>query len=431
MNFRQTPPPISAIRPLTLPPMRRFTLPSGMTFLFYDRCDKDIASISVIVNGGFAEAASPAIAVLTADMQREGSNSMSGAEIASHLDFNGAWIKSSPSSHHTRHSIFTLRNRLKKVLPVFADLIFHPSFPYQELTVRRETLARNIEVSRSNVAYLSRCRSEKMIMGETHPLATEDMPDDIRRITADDLKRFHAGHTGASAVTVLVCADISEYEIREIIDIFNNTALQSTPSPLRCRTFSPIAPSGREPDLIRIGNASQSSVVLTLPAIPRTHQDYLPLHMTAFALGGYFGSRLMLNIREDKGLTYGISASLQGYIDDSYIEIAAETGNSHVEQLIDEVRSELSRLSSDPCHGDELTRIRQAAQATQTAVLDSPLAITNHHATTILSGLPDGYFEAKQQAIRSLTPDIIAEMASRYLRPEFLRIAIAGNPVNI
>lgn len=411
--------------------MRRFTLPSGMTFLFYNRCDKDIANISVIVNGGYAEATSPAIAVLAADMQREGSRSMSGAEIASHLDFNGAWIKSSPSSHHTRHSIFTLRHRLKNVLPVFADLIFHPSFPEQELTVRRESLARNIEVSRSNVAYLSRCRSEKMIMGENHPLATEDMPDDIRRITADDLKRFHSAHAGASAVTVLICADISEDEIREIIDIFNIAALRSNPSSLRCRTFNPMAPSGAEPDLIRLENASQSSVVLTLPAIPRSHPDYLPLHMTVFALGGYFGSRLMLNIREDKGLTYGISASLQGYIDDSYIEIAAETDNAHTGRLIDEVRSELSRLSSDPCHGDELTRIRQAAQATQVAVLDSPLAITNHHATTILSGLPDGYFEAKQQAIRSLTPDIIAEMASRYLRPELLRIAIAGNPVNI
>ena len=264
-------------------------------------------------------------------------------------------------------------------------------------------------------------------MGENHPLAAEDTPETVRIITADDLRHFHKAHTAACGTTVIVCANTDEAENKAIIDVFSRAAMSEESHGIVLGGFNPV-PAGQV-DLITLENATQSSVNITIPAIPRSHPDYLPLHLTLFALGGYFGSRLMLNIREEKGLTYGISSVLSGYLDGAYVEISAETDNAHVEQLIDEVRFELRNLAENPCSGDELMRIKQCANTAHAATLDSPLSIAEHYAAIIQSGLPDGYFNDKQRAIASLSPDVISAMASQYLRPELVRIAIAGNPI--
>lgn len=425
---RQIPPLISELPISTLPEMSCVELSNGMSVMFYNRCDNAVANITVITEGGIAEASTPAVAILAANMQREGTDSMSGAEIADFLDYNGAWIKSSASSHHTQHTIYTLRNRLSQVLPIFAEMVFCPSFPEPEFVVRREALARNIEVSQTDVSYRGRCRSEKMIMGETHPLSKEDYPDKVRTITADDLRRFHGAYTEAKGVTIIVCADTTDAENKMIIDVFSKVAFGRGGAELNIQPFNPIKPGFM--DFVSIDNAMQSSVNITLPAVPRSHPDFLPLHLTLFALGGYFGSRLMLNIREEKGFTYGISSSLLGYIDGSYVDISAETDNANVWQLIEEVRYELRNLAENPCCGDELMRVKQCANTAHAATLDSPLSIASYYATAIQSGLPDGYFNDKQKAIAALTTETISEMALKYLRPEYMRIAIAGNQKN-
>ncbi len=424
---RQIPPKILSLPTLTIPEVCCIDHPTGMRFLFYSRCDKTVARITVITEGGIAEARTPAMAVLAANMQREGTATMSGAEIADLLDYNGAWIKSVATSHHIQHSISTLRHRLPEVLPVFADMIFQASFPEAELSVRRESLARNIEVSQSDVSYRGRCLSEQMIMGVMHPLATEDTAETVRAITDNDLLRFNRAYTGSKGTTIIVCADTTEDENRAIIEVFSSAAVRAEGNRLNLSPFAP-APAGQF-DVVTLDNATQSSVNITLPAVPRNHPDFLPLHLSLFALGGYFGSRLMLNIREEKGLTYGISSSLLGYLDGAYVDISAETDNANVEQLIDEVRFELRNLAEDPCSGDELMRIKQCANTAHAATLDSPLSIADYYATAIQSGLPEGYFNDKQKAIADLTPDVIATMASRYLRPEYMRIAVAGKLV--
>ena len=135
----------------------------------------------------------------------------------------------------------------------------------------------------------------------------------------------------------------------------------------------------------------------------------------------------MTNIREEKGLTYGISATLMGYIDGAYIQISADTDNRHVERLIEEVRHEIKRMATEPPRGEELERLRQHALSAQAATLDSPLNIIDHYVTAVVSGMPDGYFNARQKTIEALTSGKLAEMAERYLKVDSLRTAIAGD----
>lgn len=425
-NFRSTPPKVTLMSAMSLPEIRHAKSKSGIGIFIHHKPEMPVVYIAAVTAGGSAETLSPAKAVLTAIMQREGSRKLDSNQISETLDFNGATLKSDISSHHLIHRLYTLRSRLQDVAPLFAEIVCRPTFPERELTVRREALAKNIEISRENVSYLSEVEGERQIMGYSHPLAAEDTPESIRAITAEQIAGFHHRYSASGNLSLYMCGNITPDIERLVCDAFDDAISCGDEHPLTIKRFT-AAPAGAE-NVIRKAGSSQSSIMLSLPAVPRTHPDYLPLHMTVYALGGYFGSRLMLNIREEKGLTYGISASVPGYIDDAYINISAETDNRYARQVINEVTAELRRLATDPPCGDELTRLKQSALSMQAAVLDSPISIMEHYITTLTQGLPAGYFDMKQNTIASLTPAIISEMATRYLQPDYLRISIAGNP---
>lgn len=427
-DFRSTPPKVTLMSAMALPEIRHTKSNSGIGIFIHHKPEMPVVYIAAVTAGGSAETSSPAKAVLTAIMQREGSHRLNSSQISEALDYNGATLKIDISSHHLIHKLYTLRSRLREVVPLFAEIVCRPAFPERELSVRRETLAKNIEISRENVSYLSEVEGERQIMGPLHPLAAEDTPENIRAITAEQIAGFHHRYSTSGNLSLYMCGNITPDIERLVCDAFDDAVFWGNEQPLTIKRFN-AAPAGAK-NVIRKANASQSGIMLSLPAIPRTHPDYLPLHMAVYSLGGYFGSRLMLNIREEKGLTYGISASVPGYIDDAYINISAETDNRYVRQVINEVAAELRRLATDPPCGNELTRLKQSALSMQAAILDSPISIMDQYITARTQGLPAGYFDIKQHTITSLTPTIISEMATRYLRPDDLRISIAGNPEN-
>lgn len=423
-DFRAIAPSIKRMEAITIPEVETILLPNGALLHIYHNSDNDISHITVLTPGGQAEGLTPGIPALRSVMMREGTTDYSGGEIAEILDYNGAWIKNGVHPHHTLTGMFSLNSRLEKVLPVLASLTMRADFPEEAMKVRRDMLSQNIAVAMEDVSFIAGCDSDCLIMGADHPLAVIDTPQSINGISRDDLLQFNDSHTATEGMHIFLCGNITPSVRTMVTDTFGTIPRRSG-KPMLIRPFEP-AEAGSEVRKSRPG-AAQSSVMLTIPAIPRTHPDYLPLHLTVAALGGYFGSRLMTNIREEKGLTYGISAALMGYIDGAYIQISAETDNRHVERLIEEVRYELRRMATEPPRGEELERLRQHALSAQATTLDSPLNIIDHYVTAVVSGMPDGYFNARQKTIEALTSEKIAEMAERYLKVDRLRTAIAGD----
>ena len=178
---------------------------------------------------------------------------------------------------------------------------------------------------------------------------------------------------------------------------------------------------------IQKNGSLQSAVAISLPAIARSHPDYNPLRMTVTALGGYFGSRLMSNIREDKGYTYGISAALLGSLDGSYITINAQCDNRHTEALIEEVRKELTDMVRRPLDESELDRLRFNVASDLASTLDSPMTMMDYYELNLTVGTPADYFEARRKTLADITPEKVCEMAGKYLNPDMLRISIAGD----
>lgn len=164
--------------------------------------------------------------------------------------------------------------------------------------------------------------------------------------------------------------------------------------------------------------------------ITRTHPDYLKLRVLMTLFGGYFGSRLMSNIREEKGYTYGISAGIMSYPDSGLLGISTETANEYVEPLIQEVYHEIDRLHQEPVTLEELTMVRNYMLGEMCRNYESPFSLSDAWIFIATSGLDDEYFSRSLQAVNEVTTQEIQELAQRYLCKETLKEVIAGKKLS-
>ncbi|MDE6377620.1 MAG: insulinase family protein, partial [Duncaniella sp.] len=208
-------------------------------------------------------------------------------------------------------------------------------------------------------------------------------------------------------------------------ELFSTLPGSSSVAPFRQVSF-PVLESGSL-EFTLVPDAVQNSVAMGIPAIGRNHPDYIPLCIAVPALGGYFGSRLTMNIREEKGLTYGITASLMTYPDAGFVIIESDTDPANGSALIDEVRIEIERLK-DPASfsPDELTRLRRHILSDLARITDTTFSRMMYLQSRVTMGDSPTGFADLEAAARLLSADSIAETASRYLDPDRLVISIAG-----
>ena len=173
--------------------------------------------------------------------------------------------------------------------------------------------------------------------------------------------------------------------------------------------------------------AIQAAVSMAIQAIGRNHPDYLALRVLCTVLGGYFGSRLMSNIREDKGYTYGINAFLSGREQDGFVGVSTECDVHYTWQLIDEVKYEMQRLRDQLIPEAELALVRQYMLSDQVKTLDTPFSLASYVASTLLYGVYPEYFNRQIETILNITPQRLQQVAQAYLDLDRLRIVIAGD----
>ena len=169
----------------------------------------------------------------------------------------------------------------------------------------------------------------------------------------------------------------------------------------------------------------QSAIVMMIKAIPRKHPDYFKLRVLVTVLGGYFGSRLMSNIREDKGYTYGINSSLSGRAFDGYIGISTECDTQYTWQVIEETKKEMRRLQEEPIPQQELDIVKRHMLSDLVKTLDTPFNIGGYIGNMFCYGVYPEYFNEQVQEIINVTSDQLLTIAQRYFDLEKLRVVIA------
>ncbi len=421
---RTIPPKIKGFDHLKIQQPRISTLDNGIPLTVIDQGHQEVNRLTMMWNGGGYDVDRPCALSLSATMLNEGTTSKSSTEIAEILDFNGAWIKHNVNSHHTSLALYSLNSKLRDVLPTIVECIDSPSFPQKEFEVNKEKAACQCELEQSKVSYHSSRDSHRMIYGENHPTSHDETPQEIRGIGIDEIKSLHHLVFTPATCALFVAGRITPAIEDYINDQFGK--LQSSSAGMQQRII-PIVPSEQRIVTTQRPDSLQSAITFAIPTVKRSHPDYVDLRLAVMALGGYFGSRLMTNIREDKGYTYDISAGLLGNWECGVISISTQCDNRYVPSVIDEVKKELVRMSADDFTDVELERMKQFAMSQLAAMLDSPFSTMDYYENMRLLCTPDDYFEQQQQAIAKISSHRIASLAEKYMPLDELRIAIAGN----
>jgi predicted Zn-dependent peptidase len=363
----------------------------------------------------------PFSATATVNMLAEGTRDMTAHQIAEQLDFYGSNYEVNIDRDFVHITFNCLSKFFEPTLEVARQILLYPTFPEEELAIYREKRKQGLKIERLKVETAVRERFGELLFGASHPYAItypESYYDTLRR---EDLAELYRRLYTADSCLIVCSGRFGETELAGI------KALGEDFPGMSCAIaidFPPV--EGQSYGFVSRPDAVQSSIRVGRLLFPRTHPDFVPMQVVATALGGYFGSRLMQNLRERNGYTYGVHAVMINFEHEGYLAIATQVGAEVTTAALQEIYREIERLRVETMPEEELALVKNIMVGEIMRVLDGPFGIADVTIENILCGVDNGYISECVERIRAITPAEIRQMASRYLRHEELITAVAG-----
>lgn len=405
-----------------------YTLPNGIPLYILDACDCEVTRIDVLMDGGRWHQKQPLQALFTNRMLREGTRRYTAAQIAEKLDYYGAWLDLASASEHTYVTLYSLNKYLPNTLDLLESIIKEPVFPADELKVIINNNIQQFLVNSSKVEFLAHRGLVKAVYGSAHPVGYVVQEDDYRKITSETLQQFYDNFYHSGSCSIYLSGRITPDCIRRVESVFGTGTFGSHWQKVEKIHYLPVSTTERRV-FIELPDALQSAVRIGGLSLDRCHPDYLKMRVVITLLGGYFGSRLMSNIREEKGYTYGIAASLMTYPDHGMLAISAETTNEYVDPLISEVYHEIDRLQNELVSDEELKMLKNYMLGDMCRSYESAFSLADVWISLQVSGLSSSYFAEALNAVKNITPDEIRELSQKYICKESLKEIISGRKI--
>lgn len=365
-------------------------------------------------------------ASLTNQMIPEGTPSLTGGAIAEQFEFYGSFFNVSADRDEADLTVHSLEKFLEPVLALTREVLVNPTFPVEELDIIKANRIQSMKVDDQRVESLARKHFNRAVYGSSHPYGIIGEIPDIGLIQPSQLRAFHERSYTPGNCRILLTGPHPEQYLPCLERYFGSNWNDSGTRPEN--NMPPISPAAEPWIEINQPEAVQTAIRIGCPAFGRLHPDFLGLTILNTILGGYFGSRLMSNIREEKGYTYGISSHLLPLRDGGCFVIAATVGADVWRQAIDECNKEMIRLAEETIPGTELARIRNYLTGQLQRSLDGPFQLAEQFRTLWINGLDFDFLSCFMDLINRIRPEDLQNLAVRYLNPDNM-ITVAAGPI--
>ncbi len=420
---RNIQPPLHGI---TIPPLQEphtIGLGNGLNLSLLEGGSQGVAKVDFIFPSGSVQAAKTLVASTTNTLLAEGTQTMTSLEVSEKLDYYGAYLWQYTNYHYSVFTFFCLSRYLPELLPVVEQIVKTPAFPQEEIDIYLNRRRQEFLVDLQKVKILSARKFNKTMFGEGHPYSNMlEMPN-FDDITRDDLVDFHR-RTYTPTNAHIIAAGLPGKDFPKLMDHYFGQNWPTMPS------IDDSVPEAAKPGQASVFDqydwAIQSSVRIGRPLFNRSHPDFIPLSILNTILGGYFGSRLMTNIREEKGLTYGIGSSIVPMKHGGYWMISTEVKAENRELAVQEIFNEMAKLRNEPVDGDELELVKNYLMGEMIRTFDGPLATSDQFRGQWVVGLGMKYFNRFAEIINSITSEQLHQLAQTYLQPEDFITVVAG-----
>ncbi len=423
MPDRRTQPPFQVVSEFNMLKADKRNTTNGLEIYTFYVENQDILKIEFIIEAGSVFDKNPLTADMTNAMLNEGTHTRSSAQIADEIEYFGAYLSLNLGKHFAYITLFSLKKYLHKALPVIEDILRNANFPEKEFEIVKMSQFQDFMVSRQRTRDLAGDAFNEHLFGTEHPYGRSVRESDFDEINTNTLQAYHHRFYKSSKPRVIISGAFTEEHIN-LIDSHFGDLIHSSHLPEINFDFS-FNEQGKTVYLPK-KDSVQSTIIMGYPTILKSHPDFIPLNIASMILGGYFGSRLMKNIREDKGYTYGIYSGLSAYRHAGMFEIEAETGIDVTEKAVKEIHKELRKMQNDLVQTEELERVRNYMSASFLRRFDGVLAASDAFRALLLSDLEYSYYENYFKILKNISAEEIREISQRYFSPELMVTVIAG-----
>ncbi len=408
---------------VNIPVLRR--LENGIPLHHISAEHIDVVKLELVFEAGIWQQKKPLEAMFTAQLLKEGSQSYTSAEIAEKLDYYGAYLHCQHSHHHCSVTLFALKKHLPHLLPVLESIVKEPVFDENELRIAISNKRQEFIIESEKVKTLAVREFNKAMFGVSHPYANNLCLADFDQIKSGDLIAFHKTFFNASDCTIFLTGKMDEELTFLIENSFGKNWKKGKDGHVEIEEMH-LGPKKRF--FVPKGNAIQSGLRLGRKAVLKNHPDFHELSILITILGGYFGSRLMRNIREDKGYTYGINANLLANKYHSVFTIQSEMATEYTLPVIKEIFSEFDTLREKRISDEELKMVKNYLLGELARSFDGPFSCAESHLMLWMFDLDVKHVDDYVKAIHDISPERLQMLANQWLDAKDWIVVVAGNP---
>jgi zinc protease len=416
-------PDFKIVQTVNLPEPKTHTLDNGVALHVINIGEQPVVRLECIFEAGNWYESDVAASYFAIKMLAEGVDGMTSQEISEAFDQLGAFTEMTHTSDRIGIVVYCLSRFLPEVLPLVEKLIRNATFPEKEFQELKNITLQHLKVNKEKNAYLATTEFRARLFGTDHPYGQSQSEKGIEALEIDAVLKHYEKFVRNGKFTVVLAGQVTEADVAQVNAGLGQNAVDANPEKV---SFNATASYQGDEVLVERPESVQSSIRMGRVLFNRHHSDYFKLLVTNEILGGYFGSRLMKNIREEKGLTYGISSHLVTLRNEGYLMIGTDVKKEFTQQTIDEIKKEIYRLQTELVGEEELQTVKSFMAGEFAGSLNTAFEVADRRKVLLLDDLPANFFNHYIDRIRATTAEDVMEMAGKYLRPDDMVTVIAG-----
>jgi zinc protease len=400
-----------------LPDCNERKLSNGISLYYVTDNLQPVLQFEMVFKAGLWYESQTAIAQATASLLKSGTATRTSLEINEMFEQYGASVKAVAGSDWSSISISCLTKHLTKLLALLSELLTETIFPQSEIDIYIQNAKQRLSVQIKKSDFIANRKIDEFLFGIQHPYGKYLVADDYDNITQAALKNHLTQHYHSSNCTFFLAGHFGENEL-EAIETYFGKSVWNNATNMLIKEHEVVPHEQKKYHIENDAHGVQGSIRLASDFPTKFHPDFSPMIILNTLFGGYFGSRLMSNIREDKGYTYGIHSYMYNHQQASAYLITTEAGNEVCELAIQEIYKEMEILRNEKIDAEELLLVKNYLLGTILGDLDGSFQIIQRWKNLILNGFTKERFISNIEIYKTISAQQLQELANQYYQPQ-------------
>lgn len=424
MINRATAPEFKTIDKIDIIRAEETCLTNGIPVFQINTGSQELSKVEFIFNAGMYYQDRTLLASAANTLMECGTTRYNALQISENIDFFGSFLELGVGQDFASVTLYSLNKYLNESLVFVEEIIKNPVFPQSEIDIHLANKKQKHQINSQKVNHLARRKFSELLFGAKHPYGIDVKTEDFDSLKQKDIIAFYKNHYHSNNCFIVVSGKLPGTILSILNERFGTEAWGNTSGMTEPKAT--ISSFNQKKVLVEKNDAIQSAIRIGRILFNKTHPDYFKFQVLNTILGGYFGSRLMANIREDKGYTYGIGSALHSFLHAGYFSINTEVGADVTSKAIEEIYKEIKRLREEKVTDEELETVKNYILGQFLRSVDGPFALAEKFKAIKEFGLDYSYYDHYFKSVQTVNATELRDLANKYLQEEDLIECVAG-----